>query len=54
MGHYWKSISYGQLRMEGEALDWMDLPKNWEDYCTVRAGIKIYDKQKLADEVSAS
>ena len=52
MGHYWRSVSYGKVRVEGEAVDWIDLPGNWQDYCFPGAGEKRFDQQRLADEVA--
>ena len=52
MGHYWRAVSYGKVRVEGEAVDWIDLLGNWQDYCETVQGAKVFDRQKLADEVS--
>jgi M6 family metalloprotease-like protein len=52
MGHYWRSVSYGKVRVEGEAVDWIDLPGNWEDYCDTENGVKVFNRQKLADAVA--
>jgi M6 family metalloprotease-like protein len=52
MGHYWRSVSYGRVHVEGEAVDCIDLPGNWEDYCNISQGVKSFDRQKLANEVA--
>lgn len=51
--HYWRSVSYGHLNVEGDAAPWLDLPGSWKDYCKTVDGKHWFDYTKLAQAVEA-
>jgi M6 family metalloprotease-like protein len=49
LGHYFRSISYGAVRLTGEATEMIRLPGSWRNYCVKEKGYRtFYNRAALA------